>query len=464
MRNVVLVCLDSVRKDTYDDHAPRLNRRADWSFPQARAASSWSVPSHASILTGDLPHQHGIHTHNRSYSHLDRRDTFLDELPFHETIGVSANVFAGEEFGFDAPFDTFETISNTCAYPSGLDVEDFVTDESIDHPIRAFLSDSLRHDHRLQSLANGSLAFLDDLVTGKPVPNLLDNGSKAVLRQSRRTVSETDEPFFLFLNLMDAHTPLRPLLGFDSSRYDVPATYTTTEHNVWELMDNVEDHASYIEHWRSLYAAAVEYLDRLVSQFVTWLSKTTDLETTVVVTADHGENLGYPHEDGCVRHKSSLSEGLLHVPLAVLNPPSTNQPPTEGFLSHLDLGDLLVGLALDECLDLRRTRIPAEVVGLSAGPEPPDDRPYWDRMIRCAYEDNTKYVWDSLGVQSVYRIHSGRPSYEQRIDTGVDIPDWATGLFEEDIVASKEAAMADPDGPNRVSAATEARLEHLGYR
>jgi hypothetical protein len=43
------------------------------------------------MMTGELPHQHGIHTHNRDFSSLERDDTFLSRLPNHDTIGVSAN-------------------------------------------------------------------------------------------------------------------------------------------------------------------------------------------------------------------------------------------------------------------------------------------------------------------------------------------------------------------------------------
>ena len=463
MRNVVLICLDSVRKDTFDEYATRLSRAADWSFPQARAASSWSVPSHASILTGELPHRHGIHTHNRDYGHLSRADTFLGDLPTHDALGVSANVFAGEDFGFDEPFDTFETISNVTAYPQGLDVGEFVTDPDIDHPIRAFLGASLRHDHRLASLANGSLAFLDDVLRGRRLPNILDDGSQAVLRQSRMTVSHSSEPFFLFLNLMEAHTPLQALRAFEET-HGVPPDYTTATHDVWELMNDVDSHEAYVDHWRRLYGAAIAYLDRIVSAFVDWLATHTDSETTVVLTADHGENLGYPHEDGFVRHKSSLSEGLLHVPMEILNPPTGKRPDTNGFLSHLDLGDLLVGLANERSPDLTRARIPAEVVGMSAGPEPPDNRPYWDRMIRCAYEPDRKYVWDSLGDSSVYDLDHNRHSYQAHRESDVDIPPWATAFFEDDISVSKQAAAAERSDSRAVSAATEARLENLGYK
>ncbi|WP_435159099.1 alkaline phosphatase family protein [Haladaptatus sp. DFWS20] len=61
-RNVLLVCLDTVRADVFGEHANCLHRMADVSFTQCRAASSWTIPSHASMFTGQLPSVHGVHT------------------------------------------------------------------------------------------------------------------------------------------------------------------------------------------------------------------------------------------------------------------------------------------------------------------------------------------------------------------------------------------------------------------
>lgn len=463
MRNVVLVCVDSVRKDAADRYAPRLRARADLDVPQARAASSWSVPSHASMFTGTLPHRHGVHTYDRDYSTLSRAETFLGDLPGHRALGVSANVFASEAFGFDTLFDSFHSVSNATAFPGGLDVGDFVAEDDIDHPMAAFLLESLRSPNRLQSLANGGLALFDDVATGRRLPNVLDNGGRAVLRQCRRSVARSEEPFVLFCNLMEAHTPLTPLAGFDSAIADVPATYTTATQDVWSLMGTTDDHAAYCRHWRALYAAAIDYLDRHLAAFLDWLEAHTDRETTVVVTADHGENFGYPEEDGLVRHKSSLSEGLLHVPLLVVNPPEGVTIDTDGYVSHLELGSLVTALATESDCDPTRERVPAEVLGLSAGPEPPADRRYWDRTIRCAYRGGTKFCWDSLGTARRFSLDPDLPSFQAEVDAEATVPRWARALFETDIETAAETAAAESEETG-VSAATKDRLEQLGYR
>jgi len=95
MRNIVLLCLDTVRKDFFDEYAPRLVDRADIVYDGCRAASSWSAPSHASMFTGQLPSEHGVHAYQRDFSVIDREDTFLGELPDYQALGASANVWAG---------------------------------------------------------------------------------------------------------------------------------------------------------------------------------------------------------------------------------------------------------------------------------------------------------------------------------------------------------------------------------
>jgi arylsulfatase A-like enzyme len=66
-------------------------------------------------------------------------------------------------------------------------------------------------------------------------------------------------------------------------------------------------------------------------------------ETLIVVTADHGENLGEIDEMGRQRmgHEASVSEAVLHVPLVVANPNLAARTVSET-VSLKDLYDLFV--------------------------------------------------------------------------------------------------------------------------
>ena len=470
-RNVVLVCLDTVRKDYFEEFAPRLAELADVSFEQCRAASAWSTPSHASMLTGKLAHQHGIHTHNRDFSGLKRADTFLADLPDHRTIGASANVYASSTFGFDGVFDDYSDIAPHRRFPDGMDMEKFIQEREGDGVARfaEFFRAAVTHDHPLQSVANGALFKLNDLSRRAPLPKVLDDGANIVAREALSKARAGSEPFFLFTNFMDAHGPVHHVLGYDRSFHDAPNTWTSFEFDDWAInVDGaIEENRQHIEYHRDLYGAAIDYLDRKVSEFVRSVREQTDRETTFVITADHGENMAYDADDGLWGHTSSLTESLLHVPCYIVNPPDGYAAEEHDYFSHLQLGDLLSGLACEETPDVFTDRPVAELVGIGVGgaPRDEDEHRYWDRMLRCAYDGETKFVWDSLGGRVEYRIDHDRPCWQEPVASGdaVEIPDWATARFDEDISAYKQRAADGETDSIAVDDATRQRLSELGY-
>jgi arylsulfatase A-like enzyme len=465
MRNVVLVCLDTVRKDYFDEFAPRLRERADLEFEQCRAASSWSVPSHASMFTGDLPHEHGVHTHNRDFSGLSRADTFLGDLPDHRALGASANVWAGSSFGFDGLFDDFSDVSPDRRFPAGIDVAQF-GQRCEKHGVRrqvAFLRAALAHDRPLASLANGAFVQLDDWLSRLPVANPLDDGASVIAREVRSQVAASPEPFALFANVMDAHGPHSHVRGYDRSLHDAPLSWTS-EGVDWHGAVQRGDEET-VDRYTGLYGASVDYLDRRMCELVDWLESATDRETTVVVTADHGDELGTAADGGRWGHvDSSLSEGLLHVPLLVLNAPAGwESVETSEYVSHLSLGELLVGLATGEVPDVTETRVPAERIGHSGSLATVAEKrgSEADRMIRAVYDGETKHQWDSLGGRERFRLDRGRPNWQEPTEGAVDPAAFAS-FFEGDPAAYKERVAADEGTPD-VDDATRERLEDLGY-
>lgn len=486
MRNAVLICLDTVRKDFFDEHAPRIRARADLSYEQCRAASSWSIPSHASMMTGTLPHHHGVHDHNRDFSGITESDTFLADLPDHHTTGVSANVYASSGFGFDRMFDDFRDVSPDSRFPEGIHVGRFGYEHKGEGAKKflSFAKACATHDHPVKSFLNGAAVEIDKALASLPVPKLLDEGASIIAREGVETARSCPQPFFMFTNFMDAHAPLRHVRGYDRSLHDAPNTWSTADYDKWELnrdkADGLERNRDHVEHHRGLYRAAIDYLDRTVVAFMDDVQAATDHETTFVITADHGENLGFPADDYLVGHDSSLSEGLLHVPLYVVNPPegyeSVPGSETSGgspgddttlvseYVSHLQLGDLLVGLAHDEVPDVTRERIPAELIGSSIA-QPPENPEYWNRMLRCVYDGTEKIEWDSLGESSRVRLDPDRPCWQERVDD--DASEVAEELdaecFDEEITAYKRRAEgAEGEGVD-VDEATADRLADLGY-
>lgn len=469
MRNVVLVCLDAVRKDFFDEYGGRLRDRAGVEYTQARAVSGWSVPSHASMFTGTLPHEHGIHTFDRDFSGLKREETFLGDLPDHEALGASANVYASDAFGFDGLFDAYRSVSPDRRFPEGLDAERWgqEADETGLARYLAFLRSAVGHEHPLSSVANGVLVEIDGWLADAPFEKPLDDGANIVAREARQLVAAAPEPFVLFTNFMDVHGPLTPVRAYDSTLYDAAPSWSSrafdgraVEHGeIAEIRDDVEHH-------RDLYAAATEYLDRVVDNLIDWLHSNTDEETTVVVTADHGENLGYEADRQLFAHRSGLTEGLLHVPLLVLNPPEEIDDTVDDYVSHLRLGELLTGLATGTVPDVTDDVIPAERIGFNV-PVNPNATPLRDedRAIRVAYEGEAKYQWDSLGNRRRYRLDRSRPSWQQLDAEDVDVSDYESTLFGVPIEEHRQRAETSAtDRTASVDDSIEQRLAELGYR
>ncbi|MDS0295301.1 sulfatase-like hydrolase/transferase [Halogeometricum luteum] len=467
-RNIIVVCLDSVRKDYFDRHATRVRSMADVSVEQCRAASSWSVPSHASMITGQLPHQHGLHTHNRDFSTLPRERTLFEHLPReYHTAGISANVYAGPAYNFDRFFDTFVDAPRYQYFVDGLNATTYFneTGKRGRELYVGFLREAMRHDRPFRSLANGVAAQMKQTAMGSPIPDPMDDGAKLIRREALELLKERDAPQFLFLNFMEAHAPFSPIIGMDRSLYSVPNSWDSDREQFWDVSLAAERYPDYLRGFRELYAANIDYLDRVVSGLIEEIRRTVDRETTVLVTADHGENLGYPFEDGLLGHKSSLSESLLHVPLEIIDPPRGWEEPTGRFVSHLELPDLVCGLADGETPDIGTDRAVAEHVGLSPGPEPPRDRDYWDRMMRCAYEDSRKVVWDSLSTVTAYALDTARPCWQSEFDEDAAeaaIPEWTADWFDDDIEEYKQRARAHSNSV-AVDDATASRLADLGY-
>lgn len=454
-RNVAILVIDSVRKDFFDSWAKRIRKKSEISVEQAYAPSSWSTPSHASMFTGELPSDHGIHTYHRSFNNISSESLFHTQLP-HQSVGVSANTFAGSAYDFDQFFDSFLDVNPTRRFPKGIDPVEFS-----ESPLQ-YISASLHEPNTFASILNGFTGFSHRYWKKIPIAKLVDDTGKAVRRIATTELDKASEPWFFFANFMDAHIPLQHFRGLEKALHDADPSWCSDRYDVWELMTG--DYPKYWQTRESIYSSYISYIDKLISGFIDDIQQTTENPTTVIITADHGENHGEQSADGMANHKSSLSEQLLHVPLEIVNPPD-NGFPVEGICTLLDLPQLATSIANSEWFNIERETIPAELIGMSAGPEPPNelDREYFTRGIRAAYKEDMKIVWDSLGTTRKYTLDKSTPSEQILVDDEIEIPQWAMDLFSTDIeTVVSEARSASAD--HTVSKAVSTRLEELGYK
>ena len=307
--NVILVVFDTARADAFEPYgAPvgstpaiaELARRGG--AARAYANASWTVPSHASIFSGRLPRsagfQHRGDTKAAGYVEANRRlvagGQSLPEVmrrAGYDTFGVSGNTWISAHGGFDQGFDHFEVVTH-------------------------------RRMARLHKKGvRDRLAWRVDALRAK-----LDDGADAVADTLEAWLAARGRhPFFLFVNLIECHSPylppkpFNPLGPVDRWRSAAEASrYLNVESISRNALGNFDVPDDALARMRALYAASASQLDAWLARLLSALDRHGLVdETQIVLTSDHGENLG----DGqLLGHAYSLDDRLIRVPLVTAGP------------------------------------------------------------------------------------------------------------------------------------------------
>lgn len=374
--NILLIIWDACRFDYAQEHANELTNLASeniW-FEKAIAPSPWSLPSHASIFTGEYPHEHGCHRLDGTIS-TDLMEGLSEQG--YSTYGISANGFASQRTGFHRGFDEFYYTGGREIYDDGLDVSGFAQHRleiGAQGRLETFsdtTKEVLRHPAPFKSAANllavlfGELAQDYDRLQRVPHPIFApDSGYCYSPRKNTRKLESIVEkignsPFFIFMNYLDTHRPYLPgpelqakhlgeVLSFrELKRLNEEVAYP------WDFLRSLrsgELNEGDVEKIRGLYAGEVETVDEQLGAIREILDDADLLEDTlIVVTSDHGENLGEADERGWVRmgHEGSVSDAVLRVPLLIAHPELEQRTLTE----PVSLKDLY-GLFLNGSQDL----------------------------------------------------------------------------------------------------------------
>ena len=347
--NVLLIVLDAARADSlHNSDSFQDLAESNLQFTKAVAPSTWSLPSHPSLFSGKLPSEHGCYrVTNQRMDSLPLVDYLSDQD--YATAAVSANGFASPRTGFHRPFDEFHYTSDWSPFEKGINITETAFRIRSEQPdittkelTKSVLSCVVRHKFRIRSLVNFGTVTLNRL-SGRLSPlqriphPLFNSYSQYSYTPEKNTtwittfLSEADRPFFLFANYMDTHRPYNPPEEFCEEHLSDPLRYPEIAQlnevaAPWEYIRRVEtgqDVDSDTERIRGLYAgevdSAVEHLERLIEAL-----KLNDLyeETFIIITSDHGENLGEIDLLGNRRmgHEASISRELLYVPLVIMNP------------------------------------------------------------------------------------------------------------------------------------------------
>jgi arylsulfatase len=327
-RSVVLVTVDSLRADycgfmgSNRGLTPNMDRHAAEGlvFENAVTPGPSTLDAMPGIFTGvdlvdsdDGDLQDRLQHHMRAHTSLPER--FADAG--YETAAFTANPWTSRQFGFDAGFDHFEDFLDGPADDVASRDEAAADQETADDEEESTLSPLglVRRWAGESSMFQAWGSFADDAVAW---------------------AEDADEPYFLWLFLVDVHMPYLPVSGVRSQTR--PETYAA---NLWLYLNGHE--AGPLESLArprlvSAYEDTIRYTDDLYERFVAELAD----DPLVAFHADHGEAFG---EGGVYGHGPSLSEEQVHVPLFVANGPTGR---VERPFSLRRLPDLLVALATGE--------------------------------------------------------------------------------------------------------------------
>ncbi len=309
--NVLLVVLDTVRADRlslYGYTRPtsptlvELSRRGI-RFDQARSSAPWTLASHATILTGQWPHDVNARWLTSIQGGFPTLAGFLGGLGY-TTAGFVANTIY-------------------CSYDSGL-ARDFGHYE--DHVFRD--SATLRASRLFEMGVN----LVGWVAPGWTIRQLQVGDRKDASIINRELLgwldrrSEPDRPFFAFLNYVDAHAPYVLPMGVSYQFGDGPRTEGEYFFLLdgWIHTDREKLPPPALTMARNAYDDCLAYLDAQLGKLFDELKRRGELDRTlIVVVADHGEGLG---EHGLYDHGESLYQTEIHVPLVIVPPGGRTSP------------------------------------------------------------------------------------------------------------------------------------------
>lgn len=451
--NIVIVVLDTVRAldfpgtSTTPPPMPFVEQLLSESltFTRAVSPSSWTLPSHLSLLTGVPPWEFGPRSPG-AWKADDRLQTLPMLLRAREysTVLLSSNYLLSPEFGFGREFDAaawggwWELFSRPPSVefpPSGEGVQ-----TGSPRMVARNRSGAL---WKALSLARPALlnrfALIDFVNTTRswlqtgarpPLGGLVAPWLEPTFGRWLKS-QHPNKPIFALINYLDAHEPYASTSSDISSltswlRY-FRLHQDTVDLNSGSWTPSNED----LKLFRDLYRGAITRMDDRIKYIVQTLKDDNRWESTLlVITSDHGQLLG---ESGKFYHMFHGEEAAVRVPL-IYRPPEGMKPrrTCNAWASLIDIAPTLldriglpvpgamIGENLEKLADtgIRQQPVGSMVEGLGLAHE--DSRlrqslSHWDRVAASVYMSETKVTSESNRDRAVAYSVGDDPSHEVEV-------------------------------------------------
>jgi arylsulfatase A-like enzyme len=302
--NVVLVTVDSLRADAispYDParHTPELRAIAEEAavFEHAFANGNWTPFAFPGILAS----RPVFADSGRIGVEASRTLASVLSAAGFDTAGFNAaNGFLTDHWGYEEGFDQFDAFVSDVG--SNIYSRYLAAHPTVEAWIQLATSPFRRFASRLRGDADDTP--FHDASRGLDVE-----------RRATAFIEDADEPFFLWVHYMDAHTPYTPapryvreVSGSRVGTHRMLLAHTKTGLG-WEVGDRT------LSDLRTLYRSAVRQVDASIGRLRGALAEAGVADdTALVVAGDHGEEF---QEHGHLAHYPKLYDELCRVPLIV---------------------------------------------------------------------------------------------------------------------------------------------------
>ncbi len=290
--NVLLISIDTLRRDRVglygypEGTTPRIDAFARGAivFDDATCQAPYTLPSHATMFSGQFPSVHGVQDAGHVLS--SRRSPVLARILAdvgYRTQAFTGGGFLNPDFGFDRGFDGFVNVD----------------------PLRQRESEFL-----LELTRREPQRYSAELVRSLDARNV-----------QAWMAAHADEPFFLFVHTYVVHDYDPPdafkrcaARGCTNDTLDIKS-YKLGAKRGWNPHPYTAEERAHLGH---LYDDSLRFIDDEVGALLDQVD-TLGLadDTIVVITTDHGEEM---LERGFVQHGKTLYEEIGRIPLIVRIP------------------------------------------------------------------------------------------------------------------------------------------------
>jgi arylsulfatase A-like enzyme len=428
--NVILIIIDTLRQDHVSCYGYKRETTANLDalaregvrFEQAISSCPWTLPSIASILTGQNPSTHQAGIHLDPYTMEDRRLSVMNESIVtlaevfqqkgYSTVGFFQNPFVHPEFGLNRGFDLYD-------YAPGDN----------------------RNIRRANIVVARAMQWLEDREKSK-------------------------KGFFMVLHLFDPHLAYDPTVEFIA-----PYTYGYKGKLVPPFDPKLKDIRSGKvvlssedkEFAIGLYDGEIAFADASLGAFFGYLKNNGLYDTSLIIaTSDHGEEF-WDHSG--FEHGHTLHWEVLNVPLIMRFPHALNAG--QVIKERVSLTDLFPSI-----LGFLGWAVPVQTSGesfisrsdaISVQPHIIiSENLHFGPQQQCFYASNYKMIINQFGRIEVYNLDKDPLEMKNVFGKDRDFPEEIRNQIEH-IAREMKELLKEPKRAAELDKETKNKLKALGY-